>query len=65
MEIQYVLINFLLLVGILFLFARKIIVKIFRGMFGVFANYHNATLALNDLALLAHGFNGRSYLHTV
>ena len=34
-------------------------------MFGVFANYHNATLALDDLALLAHGFNGRSYFHTV
>jgi len=31
MEIQYVLINFLLLVGILFLFARKIIIKIFRS----------------------------------
>lgn len=31
MEIQYVLINFLLLVGILFLFARKTIIKIFRG----------------------------------
>ena len=34
-------------------------------VFGVLANYHNATLALNDFALLAHGFNGRSYLHTV
>ena len=32
---------------------------------GVFANYHNATLALDDFALFAHGFNGRSYLHTV
>ena len=32
---------------------------------GVFANYHNATLALDDLTLFAHGFNGRSYLHTV
>ena len=31
MEIQYVIINFLLLVGILFLVARKMIVKIFRG----------------------------------
>ena len=31
MEIQYVLINFLLLVGILFLFARKTIIKIFCG----------------------------------
>ena len=31
MEIQYVLINFLLLVGILFLVARKLIIKIFRG----------------------------------
>lgn len=31
MEIQYVLINFLLLVGILFIFARKTIIKIFRG----------------------------------
>ncbi len=31
MEIQYVIINFLLLVGILFLVARKLIVKIFRG----------------------------------
>ncbi len=31
MEIQYVLINFLLLIGILFLFARKTIIKIFRG----------------------------------
>ena len=34
-------------------------------MLGVFANYHNATLALDDLALVAHGFDGRSYLHTV
>ena len=34
-------------------------------VFGVFANYHNATLALDDLTLFAHGFNGRSYLHTV
>ena len=32
-------------------------------MLGVFANYHNAALALDDLALLAHGLNGRSYLH--
>ena len=31
MEIQYVLINFLLLVGILFLVARRLIIKIFRG----------------------------------
>ena len=31
MEIQYVLINFLLLVVILYIFARKTIVKIFRG----------------------------------
>jgi len=31
MEIQYVIINFLLLVGILFLVARKMIIKIFRG----------------------------------
>ena len=30
MEIQYVIINFLILVGILFLFCRKMIVKIFR-----------------------------------
>ena len=34
-------------------------------MLGVFANYHYATLALDDLAFFAHGFNGRSYLHTV
>ena len=34
-------------------------------MLGVFANYHYATLALNDLTLFAHGFNGRSYFHTV
>ena len=34
-------------------------------MLGVFANYHNAALALDDLALVAHGLNGRSYLHTV
>ncbi len=30
MEIQYVIINFLILIGILFLFCRKMIVKIFR-----------------------------------
>jgi len=34
-------------------------------MLGVFANYHYATLALDDLTLFAHGFNGRSYFHTV
>ena len=32
-------------------------------MLGVFANYHNATLAANNLALFAHGLNGRSYFH--
>ena len=34
-------------------------------MLRVFANYHNTALALDDLALFAHGLNGRSYLHTV
>ena len=34
-------------------------------MLGIFANYHYATLALDDLALFAHGLHGRSYLHTV
>ena len=34
-------------------------------MLGVFANNHNTALALNDLALFAHGLDGRSYLHTV
>ena len=34
-------------------------------MLGVFANNHDFALALNDFALLAHGFNGRSYFHTV
>ena len=30
---------------------------------GVLADNHNLTLALDDLALLAHGLNGRSYFH--
>ena len=34
-------------------------------MLRVFANYHNATLALDDLTFFAHGLYGRSYLHTV
>jgi hypothetical protein len=34
-------------------------------MLGVFANDHNFALALDDLALLAHGLNGRSYFHNV
>ena len=34
-------------------------------MLGIFANYHYAPLALDDLTLLAHGLNGRSYFHTV
>ena len=32
-------------------------------MLGVFANYHDFALALNDFALLAHGLHGRSYFH--
>jgi len=32
-------------------------------MLGVFANYHDFTLALDNLALLAHGLHGRSYFH--
>ena len=34
-------------------------------MLGVFANYHDSSLALDDLALFAHGLYGRSYFHTV
>jgi hypothetical protein len=30
---------------------------------GVLADYHNLALALDDLALLAHGLDGRSYFH--
>ena len=32
-------------------------------MLGVFANYHYLSLALNDLALFAHGLYGRFYFH--
>ena len=32
-------------------------------MLGVFANYHDFALALNDFALLAHGLHGRSDFH--
>ena len=32
-------------------------------MLRVFANDHNFALALDDLALLAHGLNGRSDFH--
>ena len=32
-------------------------------MLGVFANYHDLALALDDFALLAHGLHGRSYFH--
>ena len=34
-------------------------------MLGVFADNHDLTLALDDLALLAHGLNGRSNFHFV
>ena len=30
---------------------------------GIHADYHNATLALDNLAFLADGFNGRFDLH--
>ena len=30
---------------------------------GIFANDHHMTLALDDLALFAHGLNGRSHFH--
>ena len=30
---------------------------------GILANNHNAALALDDLALFADGFYGRSYFH--
>ena len=32
-------------------------------MLGVFADNHDVTLALDDLALLAHGLYGRSHFH--
>ncbi len=32
-------------------------------MLGVLADNHDFTLALDDLALLAHGLHGRSYFH--
>ena len=32
-------------------------------MLGIFADYHYFTLALDNLALFAHGLNGRSYFH--
>ena len=32
-------------------------------MLGVLANAHDLSLALDDLALLAHGLHGRSYFH--
>ena len=32
-------------------------------MLGVLANHHNTAFAANNLALLAHGLHGRSYLH--
>ena len=32
-------------------------------MLGVFANDHDFALALDDLALFAHGLDGRSYFH--
>ena len=32
-------------------------------MLGVFANDHDAALALDDLALFADGLNGRSHFH--
>ena len=34
-------------------------------MLGVLANDHDFALALNDLAFLAHGLNGRSYFHLI
>ena len=34
-------------------------------MLGILANYHNAALALDDLALLAHGLNRGSDFHCV
>ena len=34
-------------------------------MLGVLADDHDAALALDDLALLAHGLNGRSHFHDV
>ena len=30
---------------------------------GILANDHHATLTANDLALFAHGLNGRSHFH--
>ena len=32
-------------------------------MLGVLADNHDLALALDDLALLAHGLHGRSYFH--
>ena len=32
---------------------------------GILANDHDFALALDDLALLAHGLNGRSYFHLI
>ena len=34
-------------------------------MLGVFADHHDLTVALDDLAFLAHGFDRRSYFHFV
>ena len=34
-------------------------------MLGVLADNHDVTLALDDLALLAHGLYGRSHFHVV
>ena len=34
-------------------------------MLGVFADDHDSALALNDLALFAHGLNGRSDFHAI
>ncbi|MPN20015.1 hypothetical protein SDC9_167391 [bioreactor metagenome] len=34
-------------------------------MLRVFTNYHDFALALNNLALLAHGLHGRSDFHVV
>jgi hypothetical protein len=33
-------------------------------MLGVFTDDHDFAIAFDDLTLLAHGLNGRSYFHT-
>ena len=45
------------------LFNLQSILALALLVLGVLANHHNTAFAANNLALLAHGLHGRSYLH--